>query len=73
MAITQKRAAVPASAIQANPLPQELFPKLPDTVVERFPEMEQWRTEHQRIWSEVLSALDRRQQETENRIAALES
>ena len=61
------------SAIQANPLPQELFPPLPAVVVERFPALEQWRTEQQRLWSETLAALDRRQQETEARIAALES
>ncbi len=72
MSLTRKSGVTKASVVGANPTPESLFAPLPERVIKRFPEMEQWHAENQERVRQWTEALDRRTEELELRIAALE-
>lgn len=81
MALRLKLPAHHSQIAPANPLPTEtLLEPLPPRVVQRFPELADWQTANESRFREMIDALNRRQQESDDalsdlrrRIAALES
>ena len=72
MALTRKSGTTKATVATANPVPDQLYVPLPEVVVKRFPAMEQWQSDNQDRMRQMIEAMDRRSEELEARIAALE-
>lgn len=71
MGLTRKQGAIRDSTARAHPTPDQLLVPLPQVVLDRFPELAEWQAENNRRLSEWRDALDRRQEETDDKIRAL--
>lgn len=72
MALVKKSSTPRALVSTSNPAPDEILPDLPEAVVKRFPEMSDWHRSSREKLEQLIDAMDRRTNELELRIEALE-
>jgi hypothetical protein len=60
MGLTVKQNRRTDDSVKGNPLPVEILPPLPDDVLERFPELEEWVEAANKNWRDAVEALERR-------------
>lgn len=72
MPITQKKSTSQTRLIgTGHPLPFDILNPLPVEVAQRFPSLVSWQDKNEKIIEALLDALERRQTELDNAIAAL--
>lgn len=72
MGLTRKSGAIKATVATANPAPEQILAPLPSIVLKRFPDLEWWQEQNEDRLRQLIEAMDRRAEELESRIAALE-